>query len=150
MNDYPDIAAKALALCAAHDPWFPQPNRMTVTAWAEQIAVYQLGGRDVLDVVRTQPARRYRGNPFCPQRAVAQPETHYPHIPPRKVKKCMRIRVRRQQWLCPLASDGVPVAIVGDPAAIPPTLGAPQHPATTHDGRCRPPAKNGTEAPKNE
>ena len=51
MNDPHDTAAKALAKCAAYDPWFPQPNRATVQAWAEQIARYQLDLPDVLDGV---------------------------------------------------------------------------------------------------
>lgn len=48
MNDPDNTAAKALAKCAAYDPWFPQPNRATVQAWAEQIARYQLDLPDVL------------------------------------------------------------------------------------------------------
>lgn len=48
MNDYRDIAARALAFCAGHDPWFPQPNRATVEAWAGQIARRELGLEDVL------------------------------------------------------------------------------------------------------
>ncbi|ULE32178.1 hypothetical protein [Mycobacterium sp. IDR2000157661] len=47
-HDYQQTAAKALAKCAANDPWFPQPNRATVAAWAEQIAVYRLNEADVL------------------------------------------------------------------------------------------------------
>lgn len=47
-HDYRQIAAKALAKCAANDPWFPQPNRATVLAWAEQIAIYRLAEADVL------------------------------------------------------------------------------------------------------
>ncbi|MGP4054289.1 hypothetical protein ACTWP6_05610 [Mycobacterium sp. 4D054] len=47
-HDYQQTAAKALAKCAANDPWFPQPNRATVLAWAEQIAVYRLNESDVL------------------------------------------------------------------------------------------------------
>lgn len=48
MNDPLDTAAKALAKCAAYDPWFPQPNRATVAAWAEQIDRWNLGIEDVL------------------------------------------------------------------------------------------------------
>lgn len=48
MNDPHDTAAKALAKCAAYDPWFPQPNRATVQAWAEQIGRYRLDLADVL------------------------------------------------------------------------------------------------------
>lgn len=51
MNDPHDTAAKALAKCAAYDPWFPQPNRATVQAWAEQIGRYKLDLSDVLDGV---------------------------------------------------------------------------------------------------
>lgn len=51
MNDYHQIAAQALAKCAAYDPWFPQPNRATVDAWAEQIGRYRLELADVLDGV---------------------------------------------------------------------------------------------------
>ena len=48
MTDYHQTAALALAKCAAYDPWFPQPNRATVEAWAEQIERYKLGLSDVL------------------------------------------------------------------------------------------------------
>jgi hypothetical protein len=48
VNDPHDTAAKALAKCAAYDPWFPQPNRATVQAWAEQINRYGLDLPDVL------------------------------------------------------------------------------------------------------
>lgn len=48
MNDYRYIASRALAFCAGHDPWFPQPNRATVEAWAGQIARRELGLEDVL------------------------------------------------------------------------------------------------------
>lgn len=43
-----EIAAQALAKCAAYDPWFPQPNRATVAAWAEQIDRWELSIEDVL------------------------------------------------------------------------------------------------------
>ncbi len=62
--DYPATAAKALALCAAHDPWFPEPNRATAAAWADQIANYQLGVDDVLAGVRI--AYRDNGSGFRP------------------------------------------------------------------------------------
>lgn len=58
MSDYHQTAAQALAKCAAYDPWFPQPNRATVDAWAEQIARYQLGRDDVLEGV----AKMYADN----------------------------------------------------------------------------------------
>lgn len=47
-----EIAAQALAKCAAYDPWFPQPNRATVEAWAEQVEYWKLGVGDVLAGVR--------------------------------------------------------------------------------------------------
>ncbi|AVP42382.1 hypothetical protein QEH38_gp81 [Mycobacterium phage LilSpotty] len=64
MTDYHQTAAHALALCAAHDPWFPQPNRATVEAWAGQIALYGLEERDVLEGVRL--AYRDNGSGFRP------------------------------------------------------------------------------------
>lgn len=63
-DDYRDTAARALALCAAHDPWFPQPNALTVQAWAERIAEYQLTAIDTLDGVRI--AYRDHGSGFRP------------------------------------------------------------------------------------
>lgn len=53
-----EIAANALAKCAAYDPWFPQPNRATVEAWAEQIAHWKLDAADVLKGV----AKMYADN----------------------------------------------------------------------------------------
>ncbi|MBZ4513805.1 hypothetical protein [Mycobacterium avium] len=64
MSDYHQTAARALAKCAAYDPWFPQPNRATVEAWAEQIAEYQLDEADVLDGVKM--AYRDNGSGFRP------------------------------------------------------------------------------------
>lgn len=64
MSDYHQTAARALAKCAAYDPWFPQPNRATVQAWAEQIAEYQLDEPDVLDGVKI--AYRDNGSGFRP------------------------------------------------------------------------------------
>lgn len=64
MSDYRQTAARALALCAAHDPWFPQANRATVEAWADQIAEYRLDERDVLQGVRV--AYRDNGSGFRP------------------------------------------------------------------------------------
>lgn len=63
-RDYQQIAAKALAKCAANDPWFPQPNRATVLAWAEQIAIYRLDEADVLAGVTV--AYRDHGSGFRP------------------------------------------------------------------------------------
>lgn len=62
--DYHETAADALAFCAAHDPWFPQPNRATVEAWAGQIALYQLDKPDVLEGVKL--AYRDNGSGFRP------------------------------------------------------------------------------------
>lgn len=64
MNDHHQTAANALAKCAAYDPWFPQPNRATVEAWAEQIAEYQLDEADVLAGVKV--AYRDNGAGFRP------------------------------------------------------------------------------------
>ncbi|AEJ93260.1 hypothetical protein SHILAN_76 [Mycobacterium phage ShiLan] len=46
--NYRQIATQALAKCAAYDPWFPQPNRATVEAWAEQIELWKFNQADVL------------------------------------------------------------------------------------------------------
>lgn len=64
MSDYHQTAARALAKCAAYDPWFPQPNRATVEAWAEQIAEYKLSDADVLEGVKI--AYRDNGSGFRP------------------------------------------------------------------------------------
>lgn len=64
MTDYHQTAANALAKCAAYDPWFPQPNRATVEAWAEQIAEYRLDEADVLEGVKL--AYRDNGSGFRP------------------------------------------------------------------------------------
>jgi hypothetical protein len=64
MSDYHQTAANALAKCAAYDPWFPQPNRATVDAWAEAICEYKLGESDVLDGVKI--AYRNNGSGFRP------------------------------------------------------------------------------------
>lgn len=63
-DDFHQTAALALAKCAAHDPWFPQPNRATVDAWADQIGEYQLGQADVLEGVKL--AYRDNGSGFRP------------------------------------------------------------------------------------
>jgi hypothetical protein len=63
-HDYQQTAARALAKCAACDPYFPQPNRATVQAWAEQIAIYDLDEADVLEGVRL--AYRDNGSGFRP------------------------------------------------------------------------------------
>ncbi|WP_374023910.1 hypothetical protein [Mycobacterium sp. HNNTM2301] len=64
MTDYHQTAARALAKCAAYDPWFPQPNRATVDAWAEAIEEYKLGEADVLKGVKI--AYRDNGAGFRP------------------------------------------------------------------------------------
>ena len=63
MNPH-DIAVQALAKCAAYDPWFPQPNRATAQAWAEQIAHWKLDLTDVLAGVAKMYADN--GNGFRP------------------------------------------------------------------------------------
>lgn len=63
-DDYRAIAAHALAKCAANDPWFPQPNRATVEAWAEHIEHWQLGLDDVLTAVTKMYADN--ASPFRP------------------------------------------------------------------------------------
>lgn len=37
MSTPKQVAAAALAKCAAYDPWFPKPDPNATTAWAEQI-----------------------------------------------------------------------------------------------------------------
>lgn len=58
MTDHHATAAAALAKCAAYDPWFPQPNRATVEAWAEQLALWKVDHQDALDGV----AKMYADN----------------------------------------------------------------------------------------
>lgn len=41
MTDYHQIAALALAKCAAYDPWFPKASQAIVDSWAEQIERYK-------------------------------------------------------------------------------------------------------------
>lgn len=48
MSDYTQIAALALAKCAAYDPWFPKPSQAIVDSWAEHLAIHKLGVEDVL------------------------------------------------------------------------------------------------------
>lgn len=64
MTDYHHTAAMALSKCAAYDPWFPQPNRATVDAWAEAIGEYELNTSDVLEGVKL--AYRDNGSGFRP------------------------------------------------------------------------------------
>lgn len=64
MSDYLTTAAKALAKCAAYDPWFPKAAQATVAAWAEAIAEYRLSEADVLDGVKI--AYRDNGSGFKP------------------------------------------------------------------------------------
>jgi hypothetical protein len=62
--DYKQIAALALAKCAAYDPWFPKASQATVDAWAEAIEEYQLALPDVLAGVKS--AYRDNGSGFKP------------------------------------------------------------------------------------
>lgn len=64
MNDYKQIAALALAKCAAYDPWFPKASQATVDAWAEAISEYELALPDVLAGVKL--AYRENGSGFKP------------------------------------------------------------------------------------
>lgn len=64
MNDYKQIAALALAKCAAYDPWFPKASQATVDAWAEAISEYGLALQDVLAGVKL--AYRENGSGFKP------------------------------------------------------------------------------------
>jgi hypothetical protein len=48
MIDYQQVAALALAKCAAYDPWFPKASQAIVDSWAEQIKIYKLDLPDVL------------------------------------------------------------------------------------------------------
>lgn len=48
MIDYQQVAALALAKCAAYDPWFPKASHAIVDSWAEQIQRYELELPDVL------------------------------------------------------------------------------------------------------
>lgn len=50
--NYHQIAAVALAKCAAYDPWFPKASQAIVDSWAEQIKHYKLGPADVLAGVK--------------------------------------------------------------------------------------------------
>ena len=62
--DYKQIAALALAKCAAYDPWFPKASQATVDAWGEAIAEYKLSLPDVLEGVKL--AYRDNGSGFKP------------------------------------------------------------------------------------
>lgn len=64
MSDYQQIAALALAKCAAYDPWFPKASQATVDAWAEAIGEYRLELPDVLAGVKL--AYRDNGSGFRP------------------------------------------------------------------------------------
>lgn len=48
MIDYQQVAALALAKCAAYDPWFPKASQAIVDSWAEQLQRYELTLPDVL------------------------------------------------------------------------------------------------------
>lgn len=62
--NYHQIATQALAKCAAYDPWFPQPNRAMVDAWAEQIERWNINLEDTLKGVSKMYADN--GNGFRP------------------------------------------------------------------------------------
>jgi len=51
MIDYQQVAALALAKCAAYDPWFPKASQAIVDSWAEQLQRYQFELPDVLEGV---------------------------------------------------------------------------------------------------
>jgi hypothetical protein len=51
MIDYQQLAALALAKCAAYDPWFPKASQAIVESWGEQIERYKLDLPDLLDGV---------------------------------------------------------------------------------------------------
>lgn len=63
-DDYKQIAALALAKCAAYDPWFPKASQATVDAWAEAIGEYRLSLPDVMAGVKL--AYRDNGSGFKP------------------------------------------------------------------------------------
>lgn len=48
MTDYKQVAALALAKCAAYDPWFPKASQAIVDSWAEQVERYKLELPDIL------------------------------------------------------------------------------------------------------
>jgi len=48
MIDYQQVAALALAKCAAYDPWFPKASQAIVDSWGEQIEKYKLTLPDAL------------------------------------------------------------------------------------------------------
>lgn len=48
MSSPRNVAAKALAKCAAYDPWFPKPDPMAVDAWAEQMDRYDVTMEEAL------------------------------------------------------------------------------------------------------
>ena len=62
--DYKQIAALALAKCAAYDPWFPKASQATVDAWGEAIGEWKLNLPDVLEGVKM--AYRDNGSGFKP------------------------------------------------------------------------------------
>jgi hypothetical protein len=61
MTDYQQIAALALAKCAAYDPWFPKASQAIVTSWAEQLEIYKLELPDVLAGVTNMYSRNGSG-----------------------------------------------------------------------------------------
>lgn len=48
MSNFKQIAALALAKCAAYDPWFPKASQAIVDSWSEQVERWNLDLPDVL------------------------------------------------------------------------------------------------------
>lgn len=65
MTDYKQIAALALAKCAAYDPWFPKASQAIVDSWAEHFEARRL---DSVEDVLAGVTRAYleNGNGFRP------------------------------------------------------------------------------------
>lgn len=53
-----EVARQVLARCAAHDPWFPNPDPMVVATWAQQFTESRLRGQALIEGV----FRAYRDN----------------------------------------------------------------------------------------
>lgn len=65
MTDYKQIAALALAKCAAYDPWFPKASQAIVDSWSEHLAICKL---DRVEDVLAGVTKAYleHGNGFKP------------------------------------------------------------------------------------
>jgi hypothetical protein len=65
VTDYKQIAALALAKCAAYDPWFPKASQAIVDSWSEHLEICKLG---CADDVLAGVTRAYleHGNGFKP------------------------------------------------------------------------------------